>query len=267
MTMGWERVSRPIVAFGLDERHFRQNTRLRVLETEEVPELVARQPTNPLALAVLTLLSERPMHPYEMSATLRERQKEASIKLNYGSLYSVVESLQRNGLIVAQETVREGRRPERTIYALTDAGTLRMVDWLSELLSRPVKEYTQFEAALSLMPTLPPDDVVALLEQRLMGLRLHRQASQALLDQATEARFPRLFLIESEYTHALLDAEIAFVSRLVDELRRGEFSGVQGWRRLHELRDAGHTPAEIEAAMAEEFKEDFSWVENLTKHD
>ncbi len=42
--------------------------------------------SNPLALAVLACLHERPMHPYEMASTMRERGKEQSIKLNYGGL-------------------------------------------------------------------------------------------------------------------------------------------------------------------------------------
>src|SRR5688500_7230899 len=109
-----------------------------------------RKVANPLALAVLALLAYKPMHPYEMSSTLRERAKEQSIKLNYGSLYSVVDSLVWHKLIDVQETVREGRRPERTIYAITVPGRIELVDWLSELLSIPVKEYLQFEAALSL---------------------------------------------------------------------------------------------------------------------
>ena len=84
--------------------------------------MAKRKMSNPLALAVLSLLVEKPMHPYEMSSTMRERVKEASIKLNYGSLYSVVDSLQRHHLIEVQETIREGRRPERTVYAITEAG-------------------------------------------------------------------------------------------------------------------------------------------------
>src|SRR5271170_4384245 len=113
--------------------------------------MTRRKVGNPLALAVLACLFERPMHPYEMAGTLRERHKDESIKLNYGSLYSVVESLQRHELIEAQETERKGRRPERTVYAITNAGALELTDWLSELLSTPVKEYRQFEAALSLL--------------------------------------------------------------------------------------------------------------------
>src|SRR5947208_7127469 len=117
-----------------------------------------RSTSNPLALAVLACLFERPMHPYEMASTMRERGKDQSIKLNYGSLYTVVEALQQHGLIVAQETEREGRRPERTVYRITAAGRMELIDWVSELLSTPTKEYTWFEAGLSLIPVLPPED-------------------------------------------------------------------------------------------------------------
>src|SRR5258707_7653142 len=108
--------------------------------------MTRRKVNNPLALAVLASLFERPMHPYEMASTMRERGKDQSIKLNYGSLYTVVEALQQHGLIVAQETERAGRRPERTIYRLTDAGRMELIDWVSELLSTPAKEFTRFEA-------------------------------------------------------------------------------------------------------------------------
>ena len=80
------------------------------------------RPGNPLALAVLALLFERHMHPYEMAATLKQRHKHESIKLRYGSLYTVIDALLARGYIAAQETTRDGRRPERTVYALTEAG-------------------------------------------------------------------------------------------------------------------------------------------------
>src|SRR6266702_1825851 len=115
-----------------------------------------RKVSNPLALAVLAQLEERPMHPYEMASTMRERGQEHSIKLNFRSLYTVVESLQRADYITAQETVREGRRPERTVYEITGAGRVELYDWLCELLGEPAKEYPRFMAGLSLMGALPP---------------------------------------------------------------------------------------------------------------
>ena len=82
-----------------------------------------RKVSNPLALAVMALLFERSMHPYEMVSTMRERGKHESVRLRYSSLYSVVGALEREGLISSRETVREGRRPERTVYGITDAGS------------------------------------------------------------------------------------------------------------------------------------------------
>ena len=84
--------------------------------------LTRARPSNPLALAVLALLFERPMHPYEMGVILKQRHKEESIKLRFGSLYTVIDLLQSRGLIVARETARDGKRPERTIYEITPAG-------------------------------------------------------------------------------------------------------------------------------------------------
>src|SRR4051812_36641161 len=108
--------------------------------------------SNPLALAVLVCLAERPMHPYEAATTLRERHKHASVRLNYGSLYGVAASLEKRGLIVPQETVRSGRLPERTVYAITEAGTAELRAWLAHLISAPVRDYTSFEAGLSFLP-------------------------------------------------------------------------------------------------------------------
>ncbi len=200
-----------------------------------------RKVSNPLALAVLALLSERPMHPYEMSTTLRERAKEESIKLNYGSLYSVVESLRRHGLIDVQETIREGRRPERTVYAITEPGRLELVDWLSELLSVPVKEFTQFEAALSLMPVISPDDVLRLLETRLVRLDAEIAGATGVLDEMARQGMPYLWAIEADYAVVLRRAERDFVRGLVDSIRKGTLEGVDVWRRAH---DGGELPTE-----------------------
>ena len=136
-------------------------------------------PTNPLALAVLALLFERPMHPYEMGVILKQRHKEESIKFRYGSLYTVIELLLRRGFIVARETARDGRRPERTVYAVTDTGRDELRAWMADLIGEPIKEYPQFEAALCLLPVLPPDEAVALLRLRLQRIAQNSTAKRA----------------------------------------------------------------------------------------
>jgi DNA-binding PadR family transcriptional regulator len=201
--------------------------------------MVRRRMSNPLALAVLACLVERPMHPYEISTTLRSRGKELSIKLNYGSLYSVVESLEKHGLIRARETTREGRRPERTVYEITDAGAIECEDWLAELISVPVREFTSLEAGLSLLPLLEPNEAARLLDERAERLRIDQRAIDAAHAEAASMQLPDLFLIESVYRRTIIAAELEFVTTLARDIRSGAFPGTDWWRRIHELRAEG----------------------------
>lgn len=204
-----------------------------------------RRVSNPLALAVLGCLSERPMHPYEISTTLRSRGKEQSIKLNYGSLYAVVENLKKHGLIAARETTREGKRPERTVYEITPGGIEEFEDWLAELLSTPARDFTSLEAGLSLMPGLPPEEVARLLGERADRLRIELREMEAMFAQTAEMGLPELVLVESRYRQHMLTAELEFVASLAESIRSESFPGTKAWRRLHELRGEGVSFQEI----------------------
>jgi DNA-binding PadR family transcriptional regulator len=197
-----------------------------------------RKVSNPLALAVMALLYERPMHPYEMVTLMRERGKHESVRLRYSSLYSVVGALEREGLIVARETVREGRRPERTVYEITGAGREEFLTWLRELLREPVKEYTQFAAGLSFLPGLPPEEAVALLKERVRLLEAGTGEMRSHLDAAAqEYNLPRLFLVESEHELMLREAELGWVRDLVEQIEAGALGDLSEWRSLHSGRE------------------------------
>jgi DNA-binding PadR family transcriptional regulator len=195
--------------------------------------MTPRNRNNPLALAVLICLYERPMHPYEVATTLRQRGKHESVRLNYGSLYSVVASLEKRGLIAPQETRREGRLPERTVYRLTDTGQIEAHDWLTDLISTPVKEYPEFEAALSFLPALPPDDVATLLRERAQHLEFELARANASRELVEKAQLPRLFWVEDEFRNVLLEAELAYVRRLVADIDSGTLEGLDWWRAVH----------------------------------
>jgi DNA-binding PadR family transcriptional regulator len=190
--------------------------------------------SNPLALAVLASLFERPMHPYEMASTMRERGKEQSIKLNYGSLYTVVEALEREKLIVPLETVREGRRPERTVYALTEGGRDRLVSWMRELVSKPAKEYPQFTAALSLVGVLPPAEVAGLLEERARRLEQEVHERGSLMQTLMAQGLARIHLVEEEHRLVLAEAELEWVRKLAREISEGTVDGIQQWKDFHQ---------------------------------
>jgi DNA-binding PadR family transcriptional regulator len=191
-----------------------------------------RKVSNLLALSLLTLLTQRPMYPYEMASMLRERGKDNAIKVNWGSFSTVVQNLEKYGFIEAVEVVREGRQPERTTYQLTDAGRAELMDWLRELLSVPEREHSSFEAALSEAAVLPPDELIDLLQQRLAVLEEANGRIQAELATLV-TQLPRLFLIESEYYLSQRRAEEEWVRGLLKEFTGGTFPGLNDWRRFH----------------------------------
>jgi DNA-binding PadR family transcriptional regulator len=194
---------------------------------------MAKRRGNPLALAVMACLTERPMHPYEMAATMRTRGQDASIRLNYGSLYGVVETLLKRGLIEEQEVVRDGRRPERTVYRITDDGRSEVDDWLAELLGTSAKEFPQFEAGLSLMGVLPPVRVVDLLDQRVGTLHERLAELDAIVAAATGNGVPRLFLTEMDYERALVEADCVFTEQLARDIESERLDGVAFWKDFH----------------------------------
>jgi DNA-binding PadR family transcriptional regulator len=207
-----------------------------------------RKVGNLLALSLLTLLTERPMYPYEMASMLRLRGKDNAIKINWGSFYTVVQNLEKNGFIEAVEVAREGRQPERTTYQITDAGRAELKDWLRELLSVPEREHSSFEAALGEAAVLPPDEMIDLLKRRLAALEEANGSLQGQLETLV-TQLPRLFLIETEYYLAQRRAEEDWVRGLLKEFTGGTFPGLDAWRRFH---TTGEVPADVRALAEQE---------------
>jgi DNA-binding PadR family transcriptional regulator len=195
--------------------------------------MAGRKVGNLLALAVLAYLTQGPMHPYELGRLLRDNEDTRSIKFNQGSLYMVVQQLARAGFIVEQETSRDGLRPERTVYALTDTGRRELGDWLRELVGKPQHEYPRFVAALSLIAALPPDEVVELLHRRVRLLAEQRAGIRDLIDGTLAQGVHPLFLVEEEYRLDLLDAESAFVERFIERITHPETGWAGPWAELH----------------------------------
>jgi DNA-binding PadR family transcriptional regulator len=205
----------------------------RATDPEEQQMASKRKVSNPLALAVLSYLSQQPMHPYELGRTLRDHGDDRSIKFNHGSLYMVVGQLAKAGFVTEHETGRQGQRPERTVYTLTDAGRDELRDWLRELVQQPQHEYPAFVAALSLIAALPPSQVLDLLRTRLTYLGEQQAEIRGLIDTALGNGVPGLFLIEEDYRLALLQTESSFVDGLIKKISDPATDWTRMWAGFH----------------------------------
>jgi len=171
-------------------------------------------------LAVLCLLYERPMHPYEMQRTLVERKKDLVLGLKKGSLYHAINRLERRDLIKAKETSRDGRRPEKTTYELTEAGQSDLFTRLKSHISTPKWEPNDFMASLSFLVFLPVADATAALETRQTQLTTEiAELAHTLV--AAKPHAGRINLLELEYMHAMKTAEQKWVAEVLADVRDG----------------------------------------------
>ncbi len=196
--------------------------------------------SSPLALAILELLDERPMHPYEMASTMRARHQDEFIRLNFGTLYHTVDVLERKGWILPVEREKEGRRPERTIYNLTDAGRETLTRTLGELLRKPTREYPQFVAGLMFMHHLAATDAASHLNERAALLDAEVTKFEHVLAELRKQGLTRLALVEIEHKIAMLGAERTWVRKLSTEIADGKLEWKVGIEPGHEMLRSSH---------------------------
>jgi DNA-binding PadR family transcriptional regulator len=176
---------------------------------------------SPLAVAALALLVEGPMHPYEMYQEMLKRRDDRLVKVRPGSLYHTIDRLARHGLAAVVGTDREGNRPERTTYRVTDAGRQVLQQRLTAMLREPADEYPEFPLALSQAHNLPPDEAVRLLETRIAAMRENLEALGLSAEHVAARNIPEKFWIEVGYQRAVLRAELDWLEQLLERITTG----------------------------------------------
>jgi DNA-binding PadR family transcriptional regulator len=205
-------------------------------ERNHAPRPMPPMARTPVALSILNLLNERPMHPYEMAAMMRGRGHDRAFKIKESSVYDTVQRLSQRGLIEATEVRREGRWPERTVYAIRESGRDELLIWLT---SHTSPEYPPLAAPLMYIYTLGPEGTVAALEARAVRLEAEIAGSDAFraTGRSQHPDFPRLFGIEEEFAQEMRRAELAWVRRIATELR----NGILPWPVVPDAEEAGES--------------------------
>ncbi|MEC3978117.1 PadR family transcriptional regulator [Amycolatopsis sp. H20-H5] len=195
----------------------------------------------PLGLAVLELLNERPMHPYEMAQLMRERHVDVRVKVKAGSLYHTVERLQSNGFLEVVETQRDGRRPERTVYGMTAAGRDAFMERGRELLGDLAEEHPAYLSGLAVIDDIGRQPALSELERRLTRLRSAIAADAVVLDQLKHDGTPEIYWLDWRYVSEQRLFELSWTERLLADLRSGRIVFPQEKPRLNLItKDENH---------------------------
>ncbi|HET6287175.1 MAG TPA: PadR family transcriptional regulator [Amycolatopsis sp.] len=176
----------------------------------------------PLAMAVLELLHERPMHPYEMAQLMKERYVSTRVKVKAGSLYHAVDRLAENGFVEIVETQRDGKRPERTVYAMTEAGRDEFVDRAQDMLATPAEEYPEYLSALAAIDELGRETTITQLRHRVLRLQAAIASDQVVLENlAEEHKLPQIYWLDWSYATARRAFELEWTRKLIEDLESG----------------------------------------------
>jgi DNA-binding PadR family transcriptional regulator len=181
-----------------------------------------------LAMAVLLLLGDEPMHPYGLRQRIQQWDKDRVVNVTQrNAIYQVMDRLERSGLIAVKETTRNERRPERTIYEATENGILTAKQWLQEMLRVPETAYPEFPAALAFLLSLGRDAVLSALDERVEALRakmaeFDKEYEEAVATMPEGVEIDRIYIVEAEYIYAMWQAEADWVAALAADIRDGK---------------------------------------------
>ncbi len=191
-----------------------------------------------LAFAVLSLLAEAEqqgepaLHPYRMQQLIKARGKDQVVNVGQrASLYRTIDRLRQSGMIIVDEVSRDGARPERTTYALTDAGRTAWREWMLDALATPTRNYPAFPAAIAFIPMLSSHEALSQLEKRHALLTAELARIEAQLNADSDV--PRLFLLEMEFLKATAEAELTWVASVIDDLRAGAITWTKDQLHAH----------------------------------
>lgn len=194
---------------------------------------MATSALTPLAMAILELLHEKPMHPYEMTQLMRQRRVDYRVKLRPGSLYHTVERLDAQDLIEVVDTQRQGRRPERTVYALTEQGRDTFADQARDMLAAPAPEYPQYLVALSAASELAQDDAIDQLKLRVISLKARIASDKVVTEQLQERGLPRMYWIDYVFANHQRQSELDWTEQLIGDLESGRIAWPEAQKPPH----------------------------------
>jgi DNA-binding PadR family transcriptional regulator len=130
---------------------------------------------------------DRPLHGYELKSIVEDRLDQVA-QITAGTLYYTLKKLEKKQLL-ERKTEREGNRPERQVYEITDAGRAEFQRLLSEGIGLDERAYYVFDAALYFYEHLDKDELLEAIEKKRDGVaRFHQQLAE--LEELFPGRWP-----------------------------------------------------------------------------
>lgn len=114
-------------------------------------------------LIVLGMLKKEPMSAYDIQKLVEYRNISKWVKISTPSIYKKAIQLEEKGFIKA-DIVKEGKMPEKAVYSLTKTGEKEFERLMSEISTKPIHIFLDFNAVIVNLDSLPPDSQKSCIE-------------------------------------------------------------------------------------------------------
>jgi len=166
-----------------------------------------------MKLAILALLLERNMHPYEITLVMKERSMDRITKLQMGSLYYAVDKLASEGHIEAVEIISSPDRPDKTIYRITDSGIALFEQLVLQQFKKNEIIFHPLYLAIAVSRHVDPSKIEKLLEEKIRETEhLVNLAYQVYEEHIASVPRSALHLMYGKYEHSM--TELKWLRRL-----------------------------------------------------
>jgi DNA-binding PadR family transcriptional regulator len=177
-------------------------------------------PTSTRLLVLGVVRELGPVHGYDVRRELLSWQADSWASIAPGSIYNSLKTLVREELVEVVGTDRQGARPERTTYRLTEAGEQEFTRLLRDNLSRSALPNHPLLVGLAFIPDAPEEELAVALRQRADDLRARLEQSRLLLDKIVSGAsgIPAHVAESYRLNAALLEAEASWAEEYATRL-------------------------------------------------
>ena len=168
----------------------------------------------------------QPVHGYDVRRELLSWSADKWANIQPGSIYHALRKLAEEGLVREVASGRDGGRPAKTTYEITEKGQGEFQNLLRDAWWNLQPSTDPFMASFSFLPALPREEAAAALRNRAIQLRAGVHQLDAAMTADWVDKKPAFVSWMWERNIAISEAEIAWCERTAERIESGESYGV-----------------------------------------
>ena len=169
------------------------------------------------------LMRKQPIHGYDVRRELEVYGADRWANIAYGSIYSALNKMADEELVVATNSEQDERAAARTEYVITERGRAEFDRLLHEYWWDLKPTIDPFQMALTFMDKLPPSELRGALCHRADQLRSSIVTFQCLhTAQIDNQHIPRHIAENTRLMLAHTETELRWIEEVVSKIERGD---------------------------------------------